>query len=70
MLVWRWRRTADPNAPRRPDGRPARMIDHPLAHRAGERCSLIAQSATNGSRLVEFADGFRTVAPFHATRAA
>jgi hypothetical protein len=61
LVVWRWRTVADPN---RPVG--AARIPHPLAERAGQRCRLICQGS-NGNRLVEFEDGFRTVAPLYAT---
>ncbi len=61
-LVWRWRTTADPNGPR------GARIPHPLAERCGEPCTLLAQSPTNGNRLVEFDDGYRVVAPLYATR--
>lgn len=63
VLVWRWRTSADPNRP------PGHRIPHPLADRAGQSCRLIAQGR-NGNRLIEFEDGFRTVAPFYATRSA
>lgn len=62
-LIWRWRTCADPDRP------PGHRIPHPLAHRAGTRCELIAQGR-NGNRLVQFEDGFRVVAPLYATRKA
>lgn len=74
MLVWRWRTVQDPNRPH-PVSNTAghtelsRRIDHPLADRAGTMCRLIAQGR-NGNRLIEFDDGFRTVAPVYATRGA
>lgn len=64
VLVWRWRTCADPSRP------PPARIPHPLADRFGRRCVLLAQSPTNGNRLVEFEDGLRVIAPLYATRAA
>lgn len=64
FLMWRWRTCADPSLP------PGARIPHPLADRCGTRCRLLAQSPTNGNRLVEFEDGFRVVAPLYATRVA
>lgn len=73
-LVWRWRTCSDPNRPTPAQCRalgipPVPRIPHPHAARFGEPCTLIAQGS-NGNRLVEFADGFRTVAPLYATRVA
>lgn len=62
VLVWRWRTCADPN---RPAG--TERIPHPLADRAGQSCTLIAQGR-NGNRLVRFGDGLLVVAPLYATR--
>lgn len=59
--VWLWRQTTDPNRPKSP----RRLIAHPLAARKGEPCRVLAQGR-NGNRLVEFADGYRVVAPFYA----
>ena len=71
-LVWRWATAANPDAPARtqtPGGCRAARIAHPLADRVGQACTLIAQSPTNGNRLVEFDDGHRVIAPLYATRA-
>lgn len=54
--VWRWRTSADPNRP------PGHRIAHPLAHRHGQSVRRICQGR-NGNVLMEFEDGFRTVAP-------
>jgi hypothetical protein len=72
VLVWRWRTAQDPDRPHpksttRGHAALARRIAHPLAGRVGQRCRLLAQGS-NGNRLVEFEDGFRTVAPLYATR--
>lgn len=67
-LVWWWATCADPNRPR--DGEHAGRIPHPLADRRRQPCRLVCESPTNGNRLVEFEDGFRTVAPRYATRLA
>ena len=60
--VWRWRTVADPN---RPQG--AKRIPHPLAPRFGQGCREILRGS-NGNLLIEFEDGYRTVAPRHALR--
>jgi len=74
VLVWRWGRCADPDQPCRKQTKRERLphaptIQHPLADRVGETCELLAQSSTNGNRLVRFPDGLTVVAPFYATRA-
>ncbi len=75
VLLWRWRAATDPNQPSRAQTKReglshAPCIAHPLADRFGQRCGLLAQSRTNGNRLVEFEDGYRVVSPLYATRAA
>lgn len=67
-LVWRWRTVRDPCRPFETEhakwGKP-RRIPHPLAERVGQPCRELARGA-NGSRLLEFEDGYRVVAPFYS----
>lgn len=70
--VWRWVTVADPNRPSpasttRGHARLARRITHPLAARCGQPCRVLARGR-NGNRLIEFADGYKVVAPFWAAR--
>lgn len=69
--VWRWATIADPWRPkeRMDDAPPPRRIVSPLAPRCGQLCRVLAQGS-NGNRLIEFADGYRVVAPFYAVRRA
>lgn len=58
--TWRWRTV------RNPWPGPAR-IPHPLADRVGHQVRVLCRGR-NGNVLVEFQDGFRTVAPWRAVR--
>jgi hypothetical protein len=62
-LVWRWKTVADPCRPR--TGPAARRIPHPLADRVGQPVRELARGRNN-SRLLEFDDGLRVVAPYYA----
>lgn len=53
--VWHWR-----------DGGPRQRA---ALDRKGQRCRVIVRGS-NGNLLIEFEDGFRTVAPRHAIRKA
>ncbi|WCB94456.1 hypothetical protein DSM104299_03193 [Baekduia alba] len=67
-LVWRWKTVRDPDRPFETEhakwGKP-RSIPHPLAERAGQPVRELCRGA-NGSRLLEFEDGLRVVAPFYS----
>lgn len=67
---WAWRTVSNPWHPggRGWAGRagPARL-PHPLAGRVGEPVIELCRGS-NGNALLEFADGFRTVAPWRAAR--
>jgi len=39
-----------------------------MGERHGEPCDLLAQSRTNGNRLIRFADGYCAIVPFYAIR--
>ena len=59
-MIWRWRTCADPNRPAKTE-----RIPHPLAHRHGQACEIVAQGR-NGNRLLRFDDGFLVVAPLYS----
>jgi hypothetical protein len=61
--VWRWRTMQDPWKP------PGKRCAHPLRGRVGQRCRVLARGNMN-SALLEFEDGFRTVASRNAIRKA
>lgn len=68
--AWRWARVQDPCQPfERTHARwgTPRYIVHPLAHRVGHACRVLARGR-NGNLLIEFEDGHRVVAPRHAIR--
>jgi hypothetical protein len=55
--VWRWRTVKPwPQIPR---------MAHPLAERVGQPVRELCRGS-NGNALLEFEDGFRTVAPWRA----
>lgn len=60
MRTWRWRTSRDWSSPD-----PKARIPHPLAHRVGQPVREVCRGR-NGNALLEFPDGFRTVAPWRA----
>jgi hypothetical protein len=61
--AWRWKTMPDPWGP------PGQRVVHPLAHRAGDRCRVLARGRLN-SILVEFQDGQRVITSRYAVRRA
>lgn len=60
MRRWHWRTVRNP-------GPGPKRIPHPLAARLGQPVREVCRGR-NGNALLEFADGFRTVAPWRAAR--